>query len=64
MTGGCIDKETLEFLETLLDMVADAGPEGVQDICARGNSECNVDSANFQSEIEKARAALKSMRCE
>ena len=60
----CIDRDTLEFLKTLLDMVSDVGPEGVQEICARGNSECQIDSANFQSQVAKALAAIEGMGCE
>lgn len=59
----CIDKDTLEFLKILLDMVEDAGPEGVQEICARGNSECIIDQDNFQSQIAKAKAAIESLGC-
>ena len=59
----CIDRETLEFLKTLLDMVSDAGPEGVQEICARGNSECQIDQANFHAQISKAIAAIEGMAC-
>jgi hypothetical protein len=60
----CIDRETLEFLKTLLDMVSDAGPEGVQEICSRGNSECTIDQANFQSQVSKALAAIEGMACD
>jgi hypothetical protein len=62
--ANCIDRDTLEFLKTLLDMVSDAGPAGVQEICARGNSECEIDQSNFQSQISKAQAALEGMACE
>ena len=62
--ANCIDRDTLDFLQTLLDMVSDVGPEGVQEICARGNSECTIDQANFQSQIAKALAAIKGMGCE
>lgn len=60
----CINKDDLEFLKTLLEMVEDVGPEGVQEICARGNSECVIDQANFQSQIAQARAALDRLGCE
>lgn len=60
----CINKDDLEFLKTLLEMVADVGPEGVQEICARGNSECMIDRDNFQSQIAKAIVALESLKCE
>jgi len=61
--AGCIDRETVEFLKTLLEMIEDAGPSGVQEICSRGNSECNVDETNFQSQINKAKAAIESLVC-
>lgn len=60
----CIDKDTLEFMRTLLDMVSDVGPSGIQEICARGNSECDIDEGNFQAQISKARAALEGMACD
>ena len=60
----CIDRDTLEFLKTLLDMISDVGPEGVQEICARGNSECVINSADFQSQVAKALAAIEGMGCD
>jgi len=60
----CFDKDTKDFLLTLLDMIQDVGPEGVKEICARGDSECEIDQGRFDSQITKARNIIEGLGCE
>jgi hypothetical protein len=55
--------ETKDFLLTLLDIIEDIGPSGVQKLCLEGGSECSIENGKFKEQLNKARDAIKKMEC-
>ena len=63
--AGCIDNETAEFLLTLLEIVEDASPQDIKDVCISGGSDCEIDPAKIKENARHARDFINNMqRCE
>ncbi len=63
--AGCIDRETSEFLLTLLEMMEDASPQDIKEICISGGSDCEIDTDQIREKVRHARDFINSMqRCE
>lgn len=61
----CINKETAEFLLTLLEMVEDASPQDIKDICISGGSDCEIDPEKIKENARLARDFINShLKCE
>lgn len=61
----CISQETAEFLLTLLEMIEDASPQDIKDICLSGGSDCEIDPTSIKENARRARDFLNSQqRCE
>ena len=56
--------ETKDFLLTLLDIIEDIGPSGVQKLCLEGGSECSIENGKFKDQLSKAREVIGKMECQ
>jgi enoyl reductase-like protein len=49
-------KETLDFLSTVVDIIDELGPDGVEELCFKSGSMCQI--ADLKGAIAKAREFL------